>query len=126
MYLEADPGWTERFSEVWQWTAWPGRAGVTDVGIDLVAASRGQSGFTVCSPTTRCWSSPSSTAVRRRELPAGHASSRVRSESTSPPDCSVAGTDWSGTSAAEHGGAGGPWPGRPALRLRVRFPQGAL
>ncbi|EYT93614.1 hypothetical protein ThrDRAFT_00676 [Frankia casuarinae] len=32
-YLEADPGWTERFSEVWQWTAWPGRGGVSDIGI---------------------------------------------------------------------------------------------
>ncbi|WP_420848669.1 hypothetical protein [Protofrankia coriariae] len=44
---------------------------MTDVGIDLVTANRGQSGFTACSPMTRCWSSPS-TAVPRQELPAGH------------------------------------------------------
>jgi len=28
-YLETDPQWTAKFSQVWPWTAWPGRAGVT-------------------------------------------------------------------------------------------------
>jgi hypothetical protein len=79
-YLEADPGWTERFSEVWQWTAWSGPGGVSDIGIDLVAANRGQSGFTGL--------------ARNFGL--------------------------------ERGDAGGPWPARPAPRLRVRSHQGAL
>ncbi len=39
-YLKTDPEWTARFSDVWLWTEWPGRAGVNDIGIDLVAKLR--------------------------------------------------------------------------------------
>lgn len=37
-YLRSDPEWTSRFTDVWRWTDWPGRAGRPDTGIDLVAA----------------------------------------------------------------------------------------
>lgn len=36
-YLRTDPEWTARFSDVWLWSEWPGRAGRPDTGIDLVA-----------------------------------------------------------------------------------------
>lgn len=39
-YMTTDPLFTERFSEVWLWQDWPGRSGVADTGIDLVAAER--------------------------------------------------------------------------------------
>lgn len=39
-YLRLDPLYAERFSEVWLWQDWPGRSGVADTGIDLVAAER--------------------------------------------------------------------------------------
>jgi predicted helicase len=45
-YLTTDPEWTLKFSDVWSWTEWPGRAGVTDIGIDLVAANRDRDDFT--------------------------------------------------------------------------------
>lgn len=45
-YLTTDPEWTAKFSDVWSWTEWPGRAGVTDIGIDLVAANRDRDDFT--------------------------------------------------------------------------------
>lgn len=45
-YLTTDPEWTSKFSDVWSWTEWPGRAGVTDIGIDLVAANRDRDDFT--------------------------------------------------------------------------------
>ena len=38
-YLTTDPEWTARFSDVWLWSDWPGRAGRPDTGIDLVAAN---------------------------------------------------------------------------------------
>ena len=38
--LRTDPEWTAKFEDVWTWTDWPGRAGVTDIGIDLVARIR--------------------------------------------------------------------------------------
>jgi predicted helicase len=45
-YLTTDPEWTAKFSDVWLWSEWPGRSGVTDIGIDLVAANRGSGDFT--------------------------------------------------------------------------------
>ncbi len=44
-YLTTDPEWTARFSNVWLWTEWPGRAGRTDTGIDLVAEHRDRDGL---------------------------------------------------------------------------------
>lgn len=44
-YLTTDPEWTARFSNVWLWTEWPGRAGRTDTGIDLVAEHRDREGL---------------------------------------------------------------------------------
>lgn len=45
-YLTTDPEWTSRFSEVWRWSDWPGRAGRPDTGIDLVAANADDDGLT--------------------------------------------------------------------------------
>lgn len=45
-YLKTDPEWTARFSDVWLWSEWEGRAGVPDIGIDLVAANRDRDDFT--------------------------------------------------------------------------------
>lgn len=45
-YLEADPEWSAKFSDVWLWSDWAGRDGVTDIGIDLVAANRDRDDFT--------------------------------------------------------------------------------
>jgi predicted helicase len=39
-YLKLDPLYAEKFSEVWMWSEWPGRAGKSDTGIDLVAQER--------------------------------------------------------------------------------------
>ncbi len=36
-FLQAEPTYKERFSDVWLWTEWPYRMGKGDVGIDLVA-----------------------------------------------------------------------------------------
>lgn len=45
-YLRTDPEWAARFSDVWLWTEWPGRDGVRDIGIDLVAKNRDRDDFT--------------------------------------------------------------------------------
>ncbi len=45
-YLTTDPEWTARFSDVWMWSDWPGRAGRPDTGIDLVAANADGDGLT--------------------------------------------------------------------------------
>src|SRR5690606_27070563 len=45
-YLKTDPEWTARFSDVWLWSEWEGRAGMPDTGIDLVAANRDRDDFT--------------------------------------------------------------------------------
>lgn len=39
-YLELDPLYQERFSNVWMWNEWPLKGHVGDVGIDLVAQER--------------------------------------------------------------------------------------
>ncbi|MEU8003225.1 type ISP restriction/modification enzyme [Catellatospora sp. NPDC049111] len=39
-YLRMDTSWSDRFSNVWLWADWPGRAGKPDTGIDLVAEER--------------------------------------------------------------------------------------
>ncbi|GAA1625265.1 DEAD/DEAH box helicase [Catellatospora bangladeshensis] len=39
-YLRMDTAWSDRFSNVWLWADWPGRAGKPDTGIDLVAEER--------------------------------------------------------------------------------------
>ncbi|MFJ9393189.1 DEAD/DEAH box helicase [Nocardioides sp. NPDC101246] len=44
-YLKTDPEWAARFSDVWLWPEWPGRNGVTDIGVDLVAKNRDREGF---------------------------------------------------------------------------------
>lgn len=36
-YLETDPVYRDRFSQVWMWMDWPYRNGKIDQGIDLVA-----------------------------------------------------------------------------------------
>ena len=44
-YLKTDPEWAARFSDVWLWPEWPGRHGVADIGVDLVAKNRDLDGF---------------------------------------------------------------------------------
>ena len=44
-YLESHPEWSARFEQVWSWTDWPGRGGVTDNGINLVAKLRDDEGY---------------------------------------------------------------------------------
>ncbi|MBC7274969.1 MAG: DEAD/DEAH box helicase [Nocardioides sp.] len=44
-YLKTDPEWAARFSDVWLWPEWPGRHGVADIGVDLVAKNRDVDGF---------------------------------------------------------------------------------
>lgn len=44
-FLRTDPEWTAKFEEVWLWSAWPGRVGRPDTGIDLVAKLRDAEGF---------------------------------------------------------------------------------
>jgi predicted helicase len=39
-YLELDPIYADRFSNVWMWNDWPDKGKVGDVGIDLVARER--------------------------------------------------------------------------------------
>lgn len=39
-YLELDPLYAAKFSNVWLWKDWPGRQGKPDTGIDLVAQDR--------------------------------------------------------------------------------------
>jgi predicted helicase len=39
-FLEADSVFKERFSKVWLWQDWPGRSGMSDQGVDLVAQER--------------------------------------------------------------------------------------
>ncbi|ASR55826.1 type ISP restriction/modification enzyme [Cellulomonas sp. PSBB021] len=36
-FFKTDLQWADRFSDVWMWSDWPGRAGRPDTGIDLVA-----------------------------------------------------------------------------------------
>jgi predicted helicase len=45
--LEKDPFWTQRFTDVQMWNDWEGRAGVRDIGIDLVAKNRDDEGWSV-------------------------------------------------------------------------------
>ncbi|MCW2962609.1 MAG: putative Helicase, partial [Thermoleophilia bacterium] len=45
-FLEQSPEWQQRFTRVERWTEWEGRAGVTDIGIDLVAKNRDDDGWT--------------------------------------------------------------------------------
>jgi predicted helicase len=44
-YLQTDPEWTTRFSDVWLWSEWPERKGQPDTGIDLVAKRRDDDGL---------------------------------------------------------------------------------
>ena len=39
-YFKLDPLFAQKYSEVWMWKDWPGRAGKVDTGIDLVAQDR--------------------------------------------------------------------------------------
>ncbi len=39
-YLQVEPKYADRFSEVWLWQEWPGRDGRVDTGVDLVAQDR--------------------------------------------------------------------------------------
>nr|WP_277602068.1 type ISP restriction/modification enzyme [Nocardioides sp. KC13] len=43
--MKTDPEWAARFSDVWLWPEWPGRHGVSDIGVDLVAKNRDLEGF---------------------------------------------------------------------------------
>ncbi|MGH3884789.1 MAG: hypothetical protein ACRDRC_15490, partial [Pseudonocardiaceae bacterium] len=38
--------WSDRFSNVWLWSEWPGRHGRPDTGIELVAEERETAGLT--------------------------------------------------------------------------------
>ncbi len=44
-YLELDPLYSERFSNVWLWNEWPRKGKVGDVGIDIVAEERATGHF---------------------------------------------------------------------------------
>jgi predicted helicase len=44
-YLELDPLYADRFSNVWMWNEWPQKGKVGDVGIDLVAQERATGEF---------------------------------------------------------------------------------
>lgn len=44
-YLQLDPLYAERFSDVWMWNEWPLKGNVGDVGIDLVAEERATGGY---------------------------------------------------------------------------------
>lgn len=44
-YLELDPIYAERFSNVWTWNEWPRKGNVGDVGIDVVAEERATGEF---------------------------------------------------------------------------------
>lgn len=44
-YLELDPIYAERFSNVWMWNDWPRKGNVGDVGIDVVAEERATGEF---------------------------------------------------------------------------------
>lgn len=44
-YLQLDPIYRDRFSEVWMWNEWPRKGNVGDVGIDLVAEERATGEF---------------------------------------------------------------------------------
>ena len=44
-YLELDPIYAERFSNVWMWNEWPRKGNVGDVGIDVVAEERATGEF---------------------------------------------------------------------------------
>jgi predicted helicase len=44
-FLETDPEWQQRFSDVALWTDWEHREGVRDIGIDLVAKNRYDEGW---------------------------------------------------------------------------------
>lgn len=39
-YLQLDPIYADRFSDVWLWNDWPDKGAVGDVGIDIVARER--------------------------------------------------------------------------------------
>ncbi len=39
-YLQTEPLYADRFSQVWKWMEWPGRGSMPDTGIDLVAEER--------------------------------------------------------------------------------------
>ena len=44
-YLELDPIYAERFSNVWMWNEWPRKGNVGDIGIDVVAEERATGEF---------------------------------------------------------------------------------
>jgi predicted helicase len=39
-YLELDPLYADRFSNVWMWNEWPQKGNIGDIGVDLVAEER--------------------------------------------------------------------------------------
>ncbi len=75
-YLTTDPLFAARFSEVWLWQDWPGRAGVADTGIDLVATEREGGVYAIpCKfydPRTRCRRATSTPPSRPRFVARGH------------------------------------------------------
>lgn len=44
-YLQIDPLYVDRFSDVWMWNDWPHKGNIGDVGIDLVARERNTGDF---------------------------------------------------------------------------------
>jgi hypothetical protein len=53
-YLRTDVSWSDRFSDVWLWSEWPGRHGKPDTGIDLVAEERETGGLTAIQCAVQC------------------------------------------------------------------------
>lgn len=45
-YFELDPTLSQQYDHVWRWSAWPGRDGKPDTGIDLVARERDTGEYT--------------------------------------------------------------------------------
>lgn len=52
-YLQTDPLYADRYSNVWRWVDWPGRGSETDTGIDLVAEERDGGGL--CAIQCKCY-----------------------------------------------------------------------
>ena len=44
-FLQTDPEWVARFSDVWLWSEWPERGNRPDTGIDIVARHRDRDGL---------------------------------------------------------------------------------
>lgn len=68
-YLETDPVYRDRFSQVWMWMDWPYRNGKIDQGIDLVAREAVSGEYCAiqckCYDEITCWLCPMSAPFLR-------------------------------------------------------------